>query len=135
MFRWLSLVFLLAASGVVAQERTDCSQAMTQLEMNECAEIDFELADKELNRIYNAVLDGHTREEGFVKRLRAAQRAWTAFRDAELEAAFFCESGNYRDCFGSMAPMSFSVLKAKMTRDRTEQLRSMVQGRYCQGCG
>jgi uncharacterized protein YecT (DUF1311 family) len=135
MLRWVYLVCLIVGSDVIAEERADCSEAITQLEMNECAEADFELADRELNRIYNAILTSHRKDVGFVKRLRAAQRAWIAFRDAELEAAFFCESGNYCDCFGSMAPMSFSALKTKMTRAPTEQLQSMTPGRYCQGCG
>ena len=135
MFRLPLLASLLVTTGAVAQERAQCSEAVTQLEINDCAEADFELADKELNSLYRAILAKHEQDRGFIQRLRAAQRAWIAFRDAELEAAFFCNERRSSDCFGSIGPMSYSALKARLTRDRTAQLREMISVRQCPGCG
>lgn len=128
--------FVFIGGLAVAQDRADCSKAMTQLEMNECAAEDFMLADKELNRVYNAILVKESEDKGFIAKLRAAPRAWIAFRDAQLEAAFYCKEGGggWQPCFGSMAPMNHSYLKAKMTRERIDQLKHMMRERGCPGC-
>jgi uncharacterized protein YecT (DUF1311 family) len=131
------LAFVFIVGSAVAQDRADCSEAISQLEMNKCAAKDFILADKELNRVYNAILLKESEDNGFIAKLRAAQRAWVAFRDAQLEAAFYCKeaSGGWDPCFGSMASMSYSSLKAKMTRERIDQLKDMMRERGCPGCG
>lgn len=77
-----------------AQPKVDCSNAISTYEMNECAGRDFEQADGELNRVYKealksipemAVEEPRFNARNWEAALRASQRAWIAFRDAECE--------------------------------------------------
>jgi uncharacterized protein YecT (DUF1311 family) len=71
--------------------------AQTQAAMNAQARAEFERADADLNKTYEALLaklpDAETKEK-----LKQSQRAWLAFRDAE--AAFAADQARG----GSMVP-------------------------------
>jgi uncharacterized protein YecT (DUF1311 family) len=71
--------------------------AQTQSAMNAQAHAEFEQADAELNKTYDALLKKIPDAEAKDK-LKQSQRAWLAFRDAE--AAF----ANDQTRGGSMAP-------------------------------
>lgn len=86
----------------------------SQAEMNEEADASYRKADAALNASYKK-LTAKLDAEG-VKKLREAQRAWIAFRDAEAEAV----SDDYRG--GSMRPMIHSGILERLTRERTVQL-------------
>jgi uncharacterized protein YecT (DUF1311 family) len=80
----------LAPSAIRAEEKIDCANAMSTVEMNFCAEQELNKADAALNETYKKALaaipematekpyDAKSWEEA----LRASQRAWVAFRDA-----------------------------------------------------
>jgi len=95
--------------------------AASQLELNTCATADLTAADEELNRVYREVLTRYTDDPLFRERLKTAQRAWLAFRDAELGAIFphDREPGYY----SSMFPYCRQSWLSLMTRQRTEELR------------
>ena len=61
-----------------AQKTDDCSVAKTQSEMNACGGADFQTADKELNKTYQAVLKKYADDPAFIVKLRVSQRAWLA---------------------------------------------------------
>lgn len=128
-FSVLLFVSLLGGPAIaIAQQEIKCNDAGTQLELNACAADDFRKADRELNEVYAALLKKEAGDRTFIKKLRAAQRAWLAFRDAELEATFACDPAEV--CWGSMLPMSMAFYKAKLTRDRAQRLREILeQGR------
>ncbi len=108
------LVFLflvaLAAPGAFAQ---------SQQQMNRDAEASFTKADAELNRIYAKVLAGLDDESK--PELKAAQRAWVAFRDAHAEFQM-----NYEAHGGSMAPMIYAGVRASLTKARIAQLKELL---------
>ena len=110
-----------------AADFAECNPAGTQLELNACAADDFEIADKELNEVYSELLRVRGDDEVFVQKMRTAQKAWIAFRDAELEALFACADSNPRICWGSMYPMSYLSEKARLTRERTQALRTILR--------
>lgn len=132
--RWAMFVGLLAPLAYAsAQDQIKCNPAGTQLEMNACAADEFKQADRELNEAYAALLKKEGADRTFVKKLRAAQRAWIAFRDAEMEATYACDPTQV-PCWGSMLPMSMASYKAKLTRDRTARLRQLLnEGRPADG--
>ena len=101
-------------------------KAQTQLGLNRCAGLEYRVADDELNQTYQAVLVKHADDETFLARLRDAQRAWIAFRDAEMEALFphQDEPGYY----GSVFPMCWAQQLASLTRERTAKLRRWLEG-------
>jgi uncharacterized protein YecT (DUF1311 family) len=94
--------------------------AQSQHEMNRQAEADFEKADSELNRVYKKVLSDLDADGQ--KKLKAAQRAWIAFRDAQAEFDADSEARG-----GSMYTMIYYGGLARLTRDRIKQLRATSQ--------
>jgi uncharacterized protein YecT (DUF1311 family) len=91
--------------------------AQSQHEMNRQAEADFEKADAELNRAYKKTLSDLDADGQ--KKLKATQRAWIAFRDAQAEFDADSEARG-----GSMYTMIYYGDLARLTRDRIKQLRA-----------
>ena len=140
--RWIVRGGLLAFSLVAAarpltaaagDDRPDCGHATTQIEMNACAELEFEEADKALNALWpKFVADARERDADQGKEMKAlgvpttlaalreAQHAWIAFRDAE------CSYESYAAFGGTMQPMLGSLCKARMTKSRIEELKAAL---------
>jgi len=96
----------------------DEEPVQTQAEMNQEAAADFQKADATLNKIYKkvrAALD----EAGQAK-LKAAQRAWLAYRDAEAELEAAPNEG------GSIYPMIIANVKARLTDARVKELEEVL---------
>ena len=127
-------VILAITTSVPCQSTTQSpcwKTAMTQFELNQCAGADASAADAELNRLYQQLLSKLYGDETATKKLRAAQRAWVAFRDAQLEALFPAENKQVE--YGSIYPMCFAGVTTAMTKERTAQLRKMLDGK--DACG
>ncbi len=126
---WPGLVagLLLCSMAVAAPGDLRCNPAGTQREMNVCAADDFRKADAELNATWQALLKKEAADKLFIARLRTAQKAWLAFRDAELAAYFACAEQDVRQCWGSMYPLSFLGRKAAMTQERTRALKAILE--------
>ncbi len=122
--------FSLAGGDAVAQEEPNCAEPSTQRDMNACAALDYEKADKELNVAYQQLRkkmsewdkSADAASKGAVDALVAAQRAWVAFRDANCDVAGFQARG------GSMEPMLVSSCLADMSTKRAEELRTLSDG-------
>ncbi|HEY5710880.1 MAG TPA: lysozyme inhibitor LprI family protein [Allosphingosinicella sp.] len=131
----LSIALALAAAQQNPAEEYHCSDPQSQMEMNMCAGLDFEAADRELNiayrsairsaqqadreyaRIESAAGGDRSGEPGEEATLREAQRAWVGFRDAQCRMESFEARG------GSMQTMLDSGCRATLTRARTAELR------------
>ena len=124
-----TLLLALALQGSLdAQAREhNCAEPQAQMDMNICADIDFQRADAELNRVYRDVIAGARQADREIDRsfdrrptaeavLREAQRAWLIFRDAQ------CIYEGYGERGGSMEPMVDSAGRARLTRERIAQL-------------
>lgn len=90
--------------------------AQTQASMNAQARSEFEKADTELNKTYEVLLNKLPDVEGKQK-LKASQRAWLVFRDAD--AAFAANQARG----GSMAPTICYETMAELTQQRIKQLK------------
>ena len=129
---WLFLPAVLFWGGAAFADDApaDCAHAVTQTDMNICANLDYERADKELNAQYrktrtemaswDADLDNNLK--GAEAALVKAQRAWIDYRDAQCAAEGFEARG------GSMEPMLVSNCLAGLTRQRTKELRQLAEG-------
>jgi uncharacterized protein YecT (DUF1311 family) len=93
--------------------------AQSQAEMNREAAAAFQKADAQLNKVYAQVV-AKLDEEGQAK-LKAAQRAWIAFRDAQAEL----EADAMRDGTGATALRSEA--SAALTVKRTESLKEFLK--------
>jgi uncharacterized protein YecT (DUF1311 family) len=89
----------------------------TQAAMNAQARAEFERADAELNKTYEALLTKLPDAESKGK-LKQSQRAWLAFRDAE--AAFSADQARG----GSMAPTIRYETITELTQERIKQLKT-----------
>lgn len=130
MRKLLLTAFTVCATGASAAE-PDCKDPVTQSDMNLCAALDYEAADKELNAVWKLAhqqardMDADETEaamKGAEKALLAAQRGWLAYRDGRCTLEGWAAHG------GSMEPMLVSGCLAEMTRTRTKELRDFANG-------
>lgn len=125
--RRLIPLFLCLAAPATAQE-VDCSNAMTQYEMNQCAQIDWETADVDLNEAYAEAMaqlkawdaDLPPELQGGAAKLREAQRAWITFRDAA------CATEGYPMRGGSAEPLLVYGCMARLTQQRADDLWTLI---------
>jgi uncharacterized protein YecT (DUF1311 family) len=114
-----------ALAAMLAAQPADCADAANQMEMNMCAAREFETADAQLNALWARVVaeqrgetipTGDRRPSALVV-LRNAQRAWISFRDNH------CTWEGYEARGGTMEPMLYGLCRARLTRERIEQLQ------------
>jgi len=122
MKKTLLTLILLTSASLFANE-IQCKENGNQMEMNQCAYEAFKKADKELNKVYQEVRAKHKADKLFLTNLKASQKIWLKFLDAELETSYSCAEKHPRVCFGSMFPLLYNESKTKLTKERTEQLR------------
>jgi uncharacterized protein YecT (DUF1311 family) len=115
-----------ASTATQASSGDKCmDNAQSQGAMTACAAQSLSAADKELNQVYQQVLSKYAKDTVFVGKLKTAQKAWLAFRDAELAARF---PDNDKSNYGSVYPMCADGELEAMTRKRTEELRAWLKG-------
>ena len=106
--------------GLLCFSAVSPSQAQTQAEMNRMAYRDEAKADAAMNAAYKklmAKLDAPDKAK-----LKKAQRAWLAFRDADAASLASQETG------GSMYPMVYSSYVQEITEARTKELKTALEG-------
>jgi uncharacterized protein YecT (DUF1311 family) len=128
------LVALALQASLDARAREfHCDDPQNQMEMNVCAQIDFERADAELNAVWRQVVAaariadreiqrGYDQRPTSEAKLREAQRAWIIFRDAHCTVQGYDEARG-----GSMEPMVYGACRAELTRQRIAQLRALSE--------
>lgn len=121
----LVLALLLSTSAVYA-EGFKCKPDGNQAEMNQCAADDYAAADKKLNATWKKLMAQFKDDKTATAKLKAAQKAWIVFRDAEIAAQFACDEGDIRVCWGSMYPMLVNGELQAMTETRTERLQKYI---------
>lgn len=110
-------------------QTVNCTTPTSQAEMTICAGRDYEAADAELNAAYKkarAAMKSYDAElpadrRGNAKALLEAQQAWIPYRDAACEAEGFPFQG------GTIRPMIIAECLARLTRQRTDDLRMLAQ--------
>ncbi len=119
----------LTLAALLTAQPLACDNPVTQQDMNQCAARKANEADADLNLIYPQVvahfeqLDRDSETQEGVRRLRAAQRAWVAFRAAE------CALTGYEALGGTLEPLLVSGCQAELTKSRAAELRQMLTNR------
>ena len=115
--RWLIVaagaLLVLTTPPAQAQNRPELD-GRTQLEINAQAGQRFRMADDQLNAAYAKLMA--TASPDGRERLRAAQRAWVAFRDLDCEA----RAGSRGGSFHSAAVL---LCREALTDERTRTLK------------
>jgi uncharacterized protein YecT (DUF1311 family) len=123
----ITILLLPAYSALSSDALQTCNnEAQTQLDINHCGSLDFQSADKELNAVYTAVLEQHKTNTKFLEKLKAAQRAWLKWRDAEMEAVY--PEKDDPSYYGSSFPACWNTQLSNLTQERTRQLQKWLDG-------
>ncbi len=122
-----NLTIILLLSSTLFANDIQCKTDGNQRQMNQCAYEDFQKADKELNTVYKALRNKKKNDKAYLANLKTSQRLWIKFRDAELDLVFTCESGDKRQCFGSMYPLLYNSEKAAITQQRVKSLENYLK--------
>lgn len=120
--------FVLLTIGFSLGLFVHASPFQTQGDMNNQASREYSKADKELNKVYNRVLEKYKDDKVFIAKFKKAELAWIKFKDAELEAIY---PEPYKDNmvnYGSVYPMCVNDIAAEMTKERIKQLKLWLTG-------
>lgn len=126
-FAFTAFFVLLSQRAVLAGNPIDealeaCRQGgQTTLELGQCLTTAMQQWDKELNAAYAALMQ--TLEPGAREALKASERAWIGFRDAEVK--FLRERFSTQD--GTLWPLVEGAQIMDLTRRRAIQLRCYVK--------
>jgi uncharacterized protein YecT (DUF1311 family) len=115
----IPLVLLAASAAAGDADAIDCNNAMTQNDMNICADKDYQAADKKLNDVYRkvaAALD----DANYKAKLKSAEKAWIQYRDTECTFEVAQNEG------GTIYPMEYSGCITRLTGARTKELQAYL---------
>jgi len=101
-------------------------QAQSQSGMSQTACSQYKQVDEALNAAYTKILKDYAKDAQFVAKLKQAQRAWIAFRDAHVEARF--PKADKQAEYGSAYPACRCTLLTELTEPRTKELKVWVDG-------
>ena len=93
--------------------------------MNIEAYSEFNKADTQLNEVYQKILTEYKTDTLFIENLKASQRVWIKFRDAELKMRFPAYSDRI---YGSIYPTCRAFYLLELTENRTETLKEWLNG-------
>jgi uncharacterized protein YecT (DUF1311 family) len=108
-----------AATNLQLAQRPNCNNPQTQSEMNICASIAYQNADRKLNQVYRQLLPKLSASRK--QKLISAQQAWIKFRDSSCEF----ETSAYEG--GSIAPMIYGFCLADVTEQRSKDLQRYLE--------
>ena len=104
-----------------AQSAPDCNQPQTTADMRDCAAINLDQSDHQLNAVYGKLMK-KLDDEG-QRKLKESQRSWIKFRD--LNATFLADLNRG----GTMEPLTYITTKAEMTDRRVQELTNELNMR------
>ena len=102
------------------------SFGQSQAAMNQQADAAYQKADQELNRTYQQIFKEYRADASFLQSLKAAQKLWLQFRDAEMKARYPAADAQLE--YGSLFPVCYSNGMEELTKARTKQLRLWLTG-------
>lgn len=127
--RWL-VVFVLPVFSCAlclaqdSKDYSDCMQkAVTQKELTACASEELKRLDDERRAVYQQIL-AKAVDANAADKVRAMEKAWSAYRDAYIEATYPAEN---KQEYGSIFPMEVRRVLAQLTRQHIGQLKILLQ--------
>lgn len=97
------------------------STHMNQIEMNQEAYRRFEVAQTQMDGIFNAIMQSDTMEDVQKDQLRKAQKAWMKFQEEQSEFSGILFAG------GSMRPLVSASEREALALQRSGQLKSIYE--------
>jgi uncharacterized protein YecT (DUF1311 family) len=125
----LLVVFLLVPLACVAQESAEyraCNdKATTQMAMNTCASEEAARVDGRLNDVYHKLLAQAAKQPEALEKIKGAERAWVAYRDAYVEAMYPAKDKQAE--YGSIYLMNVNLLRVKLTERQIAELKELLE--------
>ena len=114
----LSVVLLTCVPLLVSasDDAIDCENAMTTLEINQCASISLESAQLELDQYLEASFKHNAYDEELVNSIKVAQDSWQAYMTAHCDSVYT----QWRD--GSIRGLMALSCKTELTKKRTHEV-------------
>ena len=97
--------------------------SQTQSEMNKTALSEYQQSNNILNKIYQDILSQYKQNKIFIRNLKASQRHWIKYRDAELKLTYPEQAS---EIYGSSFSMCRTILLTKLTEERSESLNKFL---------
>jgi len=127
----LALVLCLFSASLAAQTPStggeSCSQSpnATQTDLNQCAAKELQKTESSLAALL---------KELGIDRSSPEQKAWEAYRDAQLKAIYPATDNDIAE-YGSAYPMCLATLKKRLTEGRIRDLKGLTttEGDVCHG--
>ena len=127
----VALLLALSSFASFAQDSAEyraCSEkANTQAEMTACAGAEAKRVDAKLNSTYLALLAKAESQPDAVAKIKVAEKAWVAYRDAYIEATYPAKDKATATEYGSIYPLDVALLRAKLTQRQVSALEDMLQ--------
>ncbi|CDT79987.1 conserved exported hypothetical protein [Vibrio coralliirubri] len=101
----------LADEGIV-----DCENAMNTIEINQCAAIELESAQAELDKYLAASFEHNAYDAELVASIKKAQESWQAYMTAHCDSVYT----QWRD--GSIRGVMALSCKTSLTKQRTHEV-------------
>ena len=104
----------------------DCNaKAKAQPELNACAAQEADRVDAKMNGVYKQLLAKAGSDANDVAKIKAAERAWLAYRDAYIEATY--PAADKQAEYGSEYFMDVNMLRAKLTQQHVADLEELLK--------
>jgi uncharacterized protein YecT (DUF1311 family) len=108
-----------------AEYRACTEKANSQSEMTACASEEAARVDAKLNTTDRALLARVASQPEALGKIKAAQRAWIAYRDAFIEATYPAKDKATE--YGSIYPLDVALLRARLTQRQVAALEDMLR--------
>ena len=126
--RLFSLCTLLCVMPACANEAiVDCANASSTPEINHCAKLELDEAERELNQAYQKLVkqlsQPDTETDNFTElrqSLKEAQRAWTKFREMDCDTQFLLYGS------GTMRTVAYLGCMRERAEQRTKELNQYI---------
>jgi uncharacterized protein YecT (DUF1311 family) len=115
----ITVVLMFGSRGAFAHDDA-CGD--TQAGINATAGVRLKTAEAEMGRVFDALMQQAKGKSEVIAKLRVAQAAWEAYRDAQINALWpLPDAATY----GTAHPLCVALAKANLTEARTKELRAM----------
>jgi len=119
------LAALFSFSQNSAQYLACNEKAKAQPELNACAKQEADRVDAQMNTVYKQLVAKAASDPNDVAKIKAAERAWVAYRDAYIEATY--PAADKQAEYGSEYLMDVALLTARLTQQHIADLQEMLK--------
>ena len=107
-----------------SKQLDDCNaKAKAQPELNACAAQEADRVDAKMNGVYKQLLAKAASDPNDVTKIKAAERAWLAYRDSYIEATY--PAADKQAEYGSEYFMDVNLLRAKLAQQHIADLEEL----------